>query len=372
MDYLIPYYSLEKMHDDMKEELITSFDQVLQSGWFILGDNLKKFEKKFAEFMQVNFAIGVGNGYDAIKIALNSLEFKSGDEIIIPALTFSASIQAALAAQIQPVLVDVDPEYYLINAELASSKITADTKALMPVHLYGNPCDMISLLNLAEIHGLIIVEDFAQAVGAFYRKKPVGSIGNINATSFYPVKPLGGLGDGGMITTNDEALRDKCFHLRNYGYSTKYELEMDGCNSRLDEIQAAFLLRKLKHLKNWNSERQMIARRYIHNLKDVEQIILPAYQPGGAPAHHIFPIQTRKRNDLMQFLKTKGIETQIHYPIPPHLQPALKSLGYKQGDFPVTEKICHSELSLPIYPGLKLNHVDLISEMIYNFLKRNG
>jgi len=369
MDNLIPFYSLKKMHEDLKNELKATFDEVINDGWFILGDQLEKFEKKFAEFVQVKYAVGVGNGYDGLKIALRALEFTPEDEIIIPAFTFSASILAALEIHIKPVLVDVDTSSYVIDPDKVAGKITARTRAIMPVHLYGNPCEMGTLAGLAKKHDLFIIEDFAQSVGALYLGQPVGSFGNINATSFYPVKPLGGLGDGGMITTNDLSLRNKCIQLRNYGYGSKYQLDVDGYNSRLDEIQAAFLLRKLKYLEKWNLERKQIADRYIRNLSNIEQIRLPSNDPKRIRVYHIFPILTRKRNDLHHFLNSKGIQTQIHYPIPPHLQPALKFLGYQQGHFPVTENICNQELSLPIYPGLKMGQVDFISEMIQAFIK---
>ncbi len=368
MRYIIPYHSLEKIHQDLKSELNDMFNAVLDESWFILGKYLESFEEKFADFIGVKYAIGVGNGLDALKISLRSLRLNRNAEILIPALTFSASVLAALESQLRPVLVDVDPRNYLIDPDQIDLKLTDRSQAIMPVHLYGNTCEMDRIIRQAENAQLYVIEDYAQSVGALYQGRLTGSFGTINATSFYPIKPLGALGDGGMITTQDAELRDRCIKLRNYGYGSKYKLENNGYNSRLDEIQAAFLLVKMKYVNKWNLERKVIADRYIQNLSGVEQIILPSAGKHNAPSHHIFPIRVQNRDGLRKFLEQNGIQTHVHYPIPPHLQPGLKFLDYKKGDFPITEQICQTELSLPVYSGLSLQQVDLLSEMILSFI----
>lgn len=370
MKYIIPYYSLEKIHRDLKSELNDRFNEVLGENWFILGKYLERFEAKFADFIGVKYAIGVGNGFDGLKISLRSLGLAPEDEVLIPALTFSASVLAVLETKLRPRLVDVDPHRYLIDLHQIDQKISNRSRVIMPVHLYGNPCEMDLIIRLAEEAQLHVIEDYAQSVGAQYKGRPTGSFGIINATSFYPVKPLGGLGDGGMITTNDSELRNQCIKLRNYGYESKNQLQLTGYNSRLDEIQAAFLQLKINHVNQWTLKRKQIADRYNHNLSGTGQIILPIKLKNSRPANHIYPILVQKRNELKNFLEEKGIQTQIHYPIPPHLQPGLKFLGYKKGDFPVTEHICQRELSLPIFPGLTPQQVDLVSEMILSFFKK--
>ncbi|MBS0001169.1 MAG: DegT/DnrJ/EryC1/StrS family aminotransferase [Cyclobacteriaceae bacterium] len=372
MNQKIPYYSLDKMHQDLQDEMKDIFQRVLKDSWFVLGNHLEKFETEFALYIGVKYAIGVGNGLDGLKIALRSLALEPGKKIIIPAMTFSASVLAALENGIQPLLVDVDAGNCLISMDELRNSITPDVKAVMPVHLYGNPCDMEKINQLAGAAEIYVIEDFAQSAGASFQGKYTGSFGKINATSFYPVKPLGALGDGGMITTNDPALRDKCLKLRNYGYNGKYTMELMGYNSRLDEIQAALLGLKLKYLETWKMEREKIARRYLQNLSGNEKIILPFQEENRSSAFHIFPVRVQKRDELRNFLEDQKIQTQIHYPVPPHLQPGMKFLGYKKGDFPVTEKICDTELSLPVYPGLSVADVDRISEYIHDFLRRNS
>lgn len=369
MTHYIPYHSLEKTHLELKKELTEGFREVLEGNWFILGKYLTRFEQAFAKYLGVSHAIGVGNGLDGLKIALRALPLSHKDEILIPALTFSASVLAALEAGIRPILVDIDPASGLIDPKKAEQRLNASSRAIMPVHLYGNPCGMETILRMAESARMYVIEDFAQSVGARYGGKHTGSMGIINATSFYPVKPLGSLGDGGMITTNDPELKDLCIRFRNYGYTGKYQLDTAGYNSRLDEIQAAFLLIKLQYIEKWQQEREKIANRYIHNLTGIEEISLLAPDRNARPACHIFPIRIHPRDELKNYLAEKGIETQIHYPIPPHLQPGLQFLGYKPGDLPATEEFCRTELSLPIYPGLKLQQVDQVCESIISFLK---
>jgi dTDP-4-amino-4,6-dideoxygalactose transaminase len=365
----IPYYSLEKIHQDLQEGMKNTFLSVMEGNWFVLGRHLEEFEDAFADFTGVKFAIGVGNGLDGLKISLRCLDLQKGDKMVIPAHTFSASVLAAVENGITPVLADVNRQDGLLDAGQFADKLKADVKVVMPVHLYGNPCDMQKIAQVAEAAGIYIVEDFAQSVGAMFRGQPTGSFGTVNATSFYPVKPLGALGDGGMITTNDPDLNQRCRKLRNYGYSGKSTMELTGYNSRLDELQAAFLMLKMKHLERWKMDRVDIAHRYLQNLSDLEQVILPPADKNNSPAFHIFPIRLRKRDDLKIYLEENRIQTQIHYPVPPHLQPAFRFLGYRKGDFPVTEEISDTELSLPIYPGLSTDSVDRISQCIRHFIR---
>jgi dTDP-4-amino-4,6-dideoxygalactose transaminase len=364
----VPYYSLEKMHRDIQEGMQETFLSVLEGNWFVMGRYLEEFEAAFAEYIHTEYAVGVGSGLDGLKISLRCLDIKTGDKVIIPAMTFSATVLAAVEIGITPVLTDVDPVDCLITADLLSNSLQTGVKAIIPVHLYGNPCDMEGINRIAENAGIFVIEDFAQSVGATVGGRPAGSFGTVNTTSFYPVKPLGALGDGGMITTSDPELKEQCLKLRNYGYAGKYRMELLGYNSRLDEMQAAFLLLKLQHLEKWRRERENIAFRYMQNLSDLDEIILPVREESRSSAFHVFPIRLPERDKLSHFLKENRIRTQIHYPVPPHLQPAFKFLGYRKGDFPVTEQICATELSLPVYPGLMMEQVDMISDLIRDFI----
>lgn len=364
----VPYYSLDRMHRDLQEGMEDTFRTVLDGNWYVMGRYLEEFEAEFAAFIHTEYAIGVGSGLDGLKIALRCLGIRTGDKVIIPAMTFSATVLAAVENGITPVLTDVDPDNCLLNAGQLADGLSSGVKAVIPVHLYGNPCDMEGICRIAENAGIFVVEDFAQSVGAAVGGQPTGSFGMVNATSFYPVKPLGALGDGGMITTNDPEIKELCLKLRNYGYADKYRMELAGYNSRLDEMQAAFLQLKLRYLEKWRKERENIALRYLENLSDLEGIVLPVRDKNRTSAYHVFPVRLPERDKLRNFLDENGIGTQIHYPVPPHLQPAFRSLGYRKGDFPVTEKICDTEISLPIYPGLLLKQVDRISDLIRSFI----
>ncbi len=296
-----------------------------------------------------------------------SLGIGPGDEVIVPAFTFFASISAVLQTGAKPVLADIGTDSYTLNPEKTEALINSNTKVIMPVHLYGIPARMTELTELATQYHLNIVEDFAQSVGAFYNNNPAGSIGKINGSSFYPVKNLGALGDGGIITTNDPDLAEFCRVFRNYGSPRKYEFEKIGVNSRLDELQAAFLLVKLKYLDRWLKEKNKIALRYFKNLKGLQAVKFFKPDDLSIPAWHIFPICCEERDKLQQFLKQLDIETLIHYPIPPYRQPALQFLNCSAEKFPESEKIASKELSLPIYPGLQEDKIDYICEKIIEF-----
>lgn len=367
----IPFFSLDKIHSEQRESLLLRFRKKLDENWFILGKDLELFESMYADYTGVRYSIGVGNGYDALRISLESLGLKKNDEVVVPSHTFIASVLAVVHAGLKPVLADVNPDTYNLDLKQIDKVHTARTRVIIPVHMYGNPCPMDDIMDFSNISGLQVVEDNAQSVGAACINKKTGSFGTINASSFYPVKGLGALGDGGVITTNSYELAEYCRELRNYGLSGKYKMVRRGFNSRLDELQAAFLQVKLPFIDKWIEERRIIAARYIANFSGIKKIILPVIEEKAEPVYHIFPIRVNNRNQLQQYLKNAGIGTQVHYPIPLHLQPGFKNLGYKKGDFPNTEKISGTVLSLPVYPGLNDDDVDYVSEKIIKFTRMN-
>jgi dTDP-4-amino-4,6-dideoxygalactose transaminase len=364
---LIPYFSFNKINENVKDDVSEIIQEVYNSKWYILGQYVDSFEKKFAEYIGIDYAIGVGNGYDALKISLKALGIGQGDEVIIPAHTFIATILPVIQVGAKPILVDVDPESYNLNVANLEKYINNKTKAIIPVHLYGNPCEISEVNKIADLYKIPVIEDFAQAVGASVGNKKIGSFGRINASSFYPVKTFGALGDGGIITTNDPELNQLCRKLRNYGFASKFQHEIIGYNSRLDEIQAAILLKKLAWLDKWIEERRIITNQYTKRLELIDQITLTASLSNSNSSHHIFPIRCIRRNELKIHLEKNGIETSIHYPIPIYFQESMAFLKYKKGDFPVTEDIANKQLSLPIYPGLPVEDIDRICNQIKLF-----
>ena len=365
----VPFVSFKSAHDKISKELLNKYSALIEKGDFILGEEVKTFELEYARFSQTKYCIGISNGLDALKISLRALGIGSGDEVIVPAHTYIASIFAILEVGATPVLVDPDRETYNITASSIAPAITDRTKAIMPVHLYGQPCDMEDIQKLATTHSLKIIEDNAQAQGASYRGKKTGSFGHINATSFYPSKNLGAMGDAGAITTDDESLYHAANTLRNMGSEIKYHHEMIGYNARLDTLQAGVLNSKLPYLSDWNHQRQQVAARYLNNLNDCTSIILPKTIADAEHVYHLFVVRHSERDRLQQYLHQQGIQTLIHYPVATHLQPALRHLGYKKGDLPVTEEIAGTCLSLPIFPGLCDEQIDFVSEKIIAFDK---
>lgn len=355
------------MHSPLREEIISAMSRVYDSNWFILGNELKSFEAEYSKFNETKYTIGVGNGLEALHLALLSLDIVPGDEILVPSNTYIASVLAISYTGAKPVFVEPRLDTYNINPQLIEEKITNQTKAILPVHLYGQCCEMDLIMEIARKKRLKVIEDNAQSQGARFKGKLTGSFGDANGTSFYPGKNLGALGDAGAITTNSEELYKKLSTLRNYGSQKKYHNEVIGYNSRLDELQAATLRIKLPHLATWNDERIKIAQTYISHLSNVEEIILPKTHPNATHVYHQFIIRTKKRDELQNYLKNQGIETLIHYPIPPHLQECYRDLGFKKGDFPIAEEIAESVLSLPIYPGLDEGSVKRVSEAIKDF-----
>jgi dTDP-4-amino-4,6-dideoxygalactose transaminase len=340
---------------------------VYDRNWFVLGKELAAFEEEYARFSSTPFCIGVGNGLDALFIALKACGVSPGDEVIVPAHTFLATWLAVVRTGAQVVPVEVDPATYNLDTKCVESAVTKKTKAVIPVHLYGQSCDMTSLLTITRQRGIFVVEDNAQAHGATWEGKVTGSFGDCSATSFYPIKNLGALGDGGAIATRNYDLAQFAYRFRNYGFETKNIAEEQGINSRLDELQAALLRIKLKYLHRWNNDRIKLASLYLKNLDGVGDIQLPLCLPQAHHVYHLFVIRTSKRNALKEYLTVRHVETAIHYPIPPHLQKSFRDLGYHKGSFPVTEAIAETALSLPLWPGMAEAQVEYVCEVIRKF-----
>jgi len=355
------------MNADIKAEILPNFEQFIDKGWYVLGQQVTQFEKEFANFCSTKYCSGVANGLDAIIIALKTLNIGNGDEVIVPSNTYIATWLAVSFVGAKPIPVEPRIDTYNINPELIERAITAKTKAIIPVHLYGQCCEMDAIMQIAQKYNLYIIEDNAQAQGATYNGKITGSFGFINATSFYPGKNLGAFGDAGAITTNDEYLWSKANVIRNYGSEKKYYNEIRGMNSRLDELQAGLLSIKLKHLSKWNNERVAIAKQYLKELKGVGDLILPVLAGSSTSVFHLFVVRSQQRYALQEFLTKNGVDTLIHYPIPPHLQHAYNDLQIKKGSLPVAETIADSCLSLPIFPGLTDAEVDYICNIIKQF-----
>jgi len=367
MNSSIPFLDLKHQHSQIEAELKDSIFNVLKSNSFVLGECLSDFEKMYASYQQVSFCAGVGNGLDAVYLSLKALGIKSGDEVLVPSNTYIATWLAI--ERTGATIVPIEPNEYTYNVDVSKIKaaISPLTKCVLPVHLFGQACEMDAILEIANTHSLIVVEDNAQAHGATYGAKMTGSFGHINATSFYPTKNLGALGDGGAITTNSKEHYDLVCSLRNYGSTKKYINDWLGVNSRLDEIQAAVLAMKLKYLDAWNAQRRLLASTYFELLGNVGDLILPAIANGASHVYHVFTIRTNYRDALQAHLKEKGIETSNHYPVPPHLQKAFTHLGYTKGDFPIAEKLASTSLSLPIWPGLSKKEQEQIGRAINEF-----
>mgnify|MGYP001193307559 CR=1 FL=1 len=365
----IPFLSFDSQFEDVREELFDATKKVFNSKWYILGKNLTNFEKNYAKINNIKYAVGVGSGLDALIISLKSLNITKGDEVIVASNAYIASWLAISNVGATIIPVEPNPQTFNLDPTKIEEKITSKTKAIMPVHLYGQPCEMDKIMDIALRNKLFVVEDNAQSHLATFNGKPTGTYGNINATSFYPSKNIGAIGEAGCITTMDDDLSEFSKTFRNYGSKEKYYCDIIGSNSRLDEIQAAILNVKLKHIQSWNKERQKIAKRYDQLLSKNLQITIPYVNPKAQHVYHLYVIKVDKRDQLQEFLKEKGIGTSIHYPIPPHLQKAYAHLGYKKGDFPIAEELANTALSLPVYPGLKDESIIYICNLINEFFK---
>lgn len=364
----IPFVSFKPMERELDVELRDAFNRVYTRSWYIEGEEDEKFENAFARYCNTRYCVGTGNGLDALMLALKALGIEDGDEVIVPSNTYIATALAVTYVGAKPVLVEPDIRTFNIDPNRIESAITRKTKAIMPVHLYGQPCDMDPIIDIAKNYSLYIVEDCAQAHGAKYKGKVIGSFGDVAGFSFYPGKNLGALGDAGAAVTNDEELAKKIRALGNYGSDYKYHHIYLGNNSRLDEMQAAFLSAKLPHLDKMNEERRRIARMYLEGINN-QEVILPYIPDYAEPVWHIFGIRCKRRKELEKWLNDAGIGTNKHYPIPIHLQECYKKIGYKIGDFPIAEEISETEISLPMYYGMEDEQIKSVIDVINKFGK---
>jgi dTDP-4-amino-4,6-dideoxygalactose transaminase len=362
----VPQFDLTRQYKKIEREVEAKVHETLASGAYILGPALVNFEKSFAEYNEVKYAFGVASGTDALLLALRAADIKPGDEVITTAFTFFATAEVIAILGAKPVFADIKLDNYNIDPEDIARKITPRTKAIMPVHLFGLPCNMDPILKLAKEHNLVVIEDCAQAVGAQYKGKKAGSFGDFGCFSFFPTKNLGCCGDGGAIITNREEMAEKIRMLRVHGSKKKYYHEFLGYNSRLDTIQAAILEVKLKHLDEWIESRRSIANFYNSSLRDIV-IQVPEEQIDTFHVYHQYTLRVENRDKLVEHLKMKGIGTAIYYPLPLHLQPALKHLGYKPQTLPNTERACEEVISLPIFPELERREMEEVVNAIREF-----
>lgn len=349
---MIPFVSFETMHGEIRDQLDSAYQSVMDSNYFIQGQACKRFEEEFAEYCGVKYCIGVGNGLDALMLVLRAMDIGAGDEVIVPSNTYIATALAVSYVGATPVFVEPEIKTFNIDPALIEEKINEKTKAIIAVHLQGRPADMDAINAIAKKHGLKVIEDAAQAHGARYKGCRVGSLGDAAGFSFYPGKNLGALGDGGCVTTNDKEIAEIVRALGNYGSDYKYHHIYKGCNSRLDELQAAFLSVKLKQLDKWNAERRRIADRYLNEIKN-PLIVLPARSNSYYEhIYHVFVIRCDARDALEAYLNKKGIGTVKHYPVPMHLQGAYADLNLPEGSLPIAEVISRTVLSIPMYYGM--------------------
>ncbi|HZJ25837.1 MAG TPA: DegT/DnrJ/EryC1/StrS family aminotransferase [Acidimicrobiia bacterium] len=349
---LIPFVDLHYQHAEIAEEVDAGWRQIVATGAFILGAEVAEFESEFARYCGAGACIGVGNGTDALEFALRALDVGPGDEVILPANTFVATAEAVVRAGARPSLVDCDPESYLIDVDAVAAAVTAETRALIPVHLFGQLAAMEDLATVADRHDLVVVEDAAQAQGASRNGRRAGAWGSAAATSFYPGKNLGAYGDAGAVLTADEETARRARLLRDHGSTVKYRHDELGFNSRLDGLQAVVLRAKLRRLDRWNGLRRAAADRYTALLADVDGVTTPRVLPGNEPVWHLYVVELDGRDEVLGRLLDAGIGAGIHYPIPVHLHGAFSDLGYAAGAFPHTERAAARMLSLPIYPGI--------------------
>lgn len=362
----IPFVSFETMHNEIKDEVLRKFNEVYDKNIFIRGAEVEAFEKEFAQYCGAKYCVGCGNGLDALYLILRAYGIGQGDEVIVPSNTYIATALAVSYTNATPVFVEPNLSTYNINADLIEEKITSKTKAIIAVHLYGQAAEMDKIIKIAKKYNLKIIEDAAQAHGTCYHGKRVGSIGDAAGFSFYPGKNLGALGDGGAVVTNDAELAEKVRALANYGSDYKYHHIYKGNNSRLDEVQAAFLRVKLKYLDKWNEYRNKVAERYLNEIKNTE-IELPTISLSSTHVWHVFAIRTKNRDSLEEYLNNNGIGTNKHYPIPIHLQGAYEEMKMEKGSLPISEEISNTVLSIPMYYGISDKQVEFIIEKLNNW-----
>lgn len=364
----INYLNLERIHKPIQSEIIRATEEVIKQEWFIQGEKCRRFEEEFAEYCGTKHCIGVGNGLEALRLILEAYGIGAGDEVIIPANTFIATVLAVSYVGATPVFVDVDMDTYNIDISKIEEKVTSKTKAIIVVHLYGSVVQMEKIYEIAKEYNLKIIEDSAQAHGAVYKGKRAGNLGDAAGFSFYPGKNLGALGDGGAVTTNDDELASKIRALANYGSVQKYNHIYKGCNSRLDEIQAAVLSVKLKYLERWNEERRAIAARFCGEIRN-SHVLLPCIDLSNISAYvfHIYPILVKDRERFVKYLEECGIGYNIHYPTPIPMQNAYIEYSCEMRNLSVTKRICNEEVSIPLYPGMTEEEIEYIIDMLNQY-----
>jgi dTDP-4-amino-4,6-dideoxygalactose transaminase len=365
----IPFFSTHVLHTALREQSLAAMSRVYDAQWYVLGEEVRQFEQEYSQFNQVAYTIGVGNGLDALTLALRALGVGIGDEVLVPANTYIATWLAVTHAGATPVPVEPDWHTSNIDPMRIEEALTPRTRAIMPVHLYGQPCQMPAVMALAQRHNLWVIEDNAQAQGATFAGQRTGSFGDANATSFYPTKNLGALGDAGAVTTNSAELAQRLAKLRNYGATTKNQHEVLGYNSRLDELQAALLRVKLQHLEEATQQRRQLAAWYQEQLAGLPGLRLPAVVAAAQPVWHLYVVHTAQRDALQRHLAGQGIGTLTHYPVPPHRQPAYAYLKLPLGAFPITEELATTCLSLPLWPGMTEEMVGEVAHTIRNFFE---
>ncbi len=368
---MIPFLDMKSVYAELKPELDAAYARVMESGWFVLGKEVEAFEAEYAAFCGTRYCVGLGNGLEALELVLRAWNIGAGDEVIVPSNTYIATWLAVTAVGAKVVPVEPTPGGPNIDPDRLAAAITARTRAIMPVHLYGEPADMDAIAALANRHGLKVVEDVAQAQGSRVRGRRAGSLGQAGAHSFFPTKNIGAFGDAGAVTTDDPAMADRLRALRNYGSRVKYVNIERGFNSRLDEMQAAFLRVKLRHLDRWNAQRRTVAARYDDMLAGIPGLELPRVPQWAEPVWHLYVVRTARRAELMQALDKAGIGSLIHYPIPPHLQEAYADLGLPKGTFPIAERLAETVLSLPMGPHLEPVSIDTVADMVRRTLTRS-
>ena len=365
----VPLVDLKTQYRNLKDEIDEAVIGVMARGDFILGGAVKELEEQFARYCQVQHGVGVASGLDALLLSLLALGIKDGDEVITAANTFVSTVFAISRTGAKPILVDCDPKTYNIDGSKLEEAITPLTKAIIPVHLYGQPADMDPLMEVAREHNLKVVEDACQAHGAKYKGRKTGSLGDVGCFSFYPGKNLGAYGDGGMVVTDDGKIAEKIRILRNVGSKVKYYHIEKGFNSRLDTIQAAILNVKLKHLDEWNAQRRKAAAEYNALVKEIRGVITPKEMKNCTPVYHLYVVRVKERDSVLEKLKEAGVDAGIHYPIPVHLLDCYRDLGYREGSFPATEACARGILSLPIFPEITKDQTRYVAKELKDILQ---
>lgn len=368
---MIPIVDLKRQYKQTGEEIEKAVVEVLRSGAYILGPNTKALEQEFSEYLGVKHSIGLNSGTDALHLALRALDIGKGDEVITVAFTFVATTESIEIVGATPVFVDINPDTFNIDAKAIEDKITPRTKAIMPVHLYGQPADMDVIMEVAKRHNLYVIEDCCQAIGATYKGKKVGTFGDVGAYSFFPTKNLGGMGDGGMATTNSDYIKDRMIALRNHGGAIRYHHDEIGVNSRLDEIQSAILRVKMNYIDEWNSKRREVAKRYTELFKDCPDVVTPKELDDTYCVYHQYTIKVPNRDEVQKMLQENGVGAMIYYPIPLHMQKVHAHLGYKTGDLPHTEENTKLVMSLPMFAELTAEEQKEIADKVKDAIAKS-